>query len=527
MPDHRLRTVWTLVFLFLSLSLFSQATPSPTPTATPAPSVSPTPTASPTTEPEVKATDQVLPELTSPFTTQRDESQVKMRGPFTGRVLMTISAAEGYSAQARAEKIRNRLRAVADDQGREAYYVTSTRYNDQLLALVADDQILATITHEDLDVLDPGNLPEDRRKALEREIADRWRESLQRELVFAAWTKRPEYYRVALPLLALTLLLAGLAHRQLKKAKMQRLGTSIWGLEFLIWGFVLVFSLWLFPATKTLAALIHGGIVEPLFRFWLIFLLATLATNLLEFAIHRYFRILQLQPDVRARRAQRLETFATVACKTIRALAMVVVLGFVIAMLPFNFMPLITGAGVVGIAIGLAAQDSLKDLIAGISILVEDRFGVGDWIEWDKYSGSVESVNLLYTQIRTIQGGLVTIPNSDLRVINNLSNEWAQVDFQVTISYQADLEKAETCMLEEAQALCEQWPERVIEEPVFKGVQALGERGVVLRLFLRTVPLLQWDVERDLNRRLKLRFEKEGIEIPLPQRVVWMREPKD
>ena len=195
-----------------------------------------------------------------------------------------------------------------------------------------------------------------------------------------------------------------------------------------------------------------------------------------------------------------------------------------LSLLPFDFLPLVTGAGVAGVIAGLAGQDLLKDVIAGVGILLEDRFGVGDWIEWDKHSGSVETINLHYTQIRTIQGGLVYIPNSSLRVVSNLSNEWAQIDFRVEIAYGSDLNQAIVALEDEAKTLAEELSDQILAQPESKGVQELGTHGVTLRLYLKTKPLLQWDIERELKRRVKLRFDQEGIEIPFPQTAVWMRE---
>jgi small-conductance mechanosensitive channel len=468
-----------------------------------------------------------LGSLPLPFQAPRDETVVGLRGPFSARQLFTITGAEGYSARSRAEKIVNRIRAVAEAQGDDSALVTTTRYGDGVLTLTANDRVLATVTPEDLDVIEPRALPTEQLKAMEMDVAERWRGELQKELSYAAYIRRPEYLKIALPLAGITLLLAAVIHRRLRQMKIKRFGYTVWGLEIILWGGVLVFNLWLFPFTKGIGRAIHDTVITPFFRIWALLLIASLFTNVVENLIFRYFMLLKEEPDVRPRRAQRLDTFASVACKTVRAITVVVVILSAISMLPINFAPILTGAGVVGIAIGLAAQDLLKDLLAGISILIEDRFGVGDWIEWGSYAGSVESVNLLYTQLRTIQGGLVTIPNADLRVVNNLSNEWAQVDFQVSIAYSADLDLALRALEEEANGLAEDRGDDVLGVPDLKGVNVLGPSGVVLRLFLRTKPLLQWDIERELNKRVKVRFQSEGIEIPFPQTAVWLRSQNE
>lgn len=500
-----------LIFLLLLASSLAWAQPEPSPSPLETPVIT-----------EVEESSSKGFRL--PFDAPRDETQAQVVGPYSGRHLFTIFGAEGFTAAARVERIINRIERVAQVQGENASLVSTTRYGTNVLTLVANDQVLVTVTSEDLDLIDTYGLPVEQLRQMEMEVAEEWRVALQKELTFAAYIQRSEYLWVALPLAALTIIVALLIHNYMRKLKLRRMGTPVWGVEVLLWGCVLVFNLWLFPATKGLAKGIHSVAVVPFFRLWFVIFVASIASNLIEGLIHRYFALLRADPDIRPRRSQRLETFASVACKTVRALMMLLVFLFALAMLPIDFTPFLTGAGVLGIAIGLAAQDLLKDLLAGVSILIEDRFGVGDWIEWDKYSGLVESINLQYCQIRTIQGGLVTVPNADLRVVNNLSNEWSQVDFLVRITHGTDIEKAIRILTEEANQLAEDLSDEVLSKPDIKGVQELDTQGITLRLFIKTKPLRQWDVERELKKRVKLRFDAEGIEIPIPQSAIWLRE---
>lgn len=484
----------------------------------------PTPEASAT--PPAEAAQEVqntsLADILSPFQPDRDDSVATVVGPMSGKKLFTIAGGEGFKAQARANVVFERLRKAAEAQGAEVTYVISTPYNG-VVVLTVGSQVLVTVMPEDVDIVEPRALPLDQLKSIEMAVAESWREALQQELAYAAWTRRPEYLSVALPLLGLVWLAAMIVRSRLRKIAAKQPGAPVWSLEFMVWVVGSIITLWMFPATKGLAWALEDTILVPLVKVWLLVALAALAYHILERLIDRYFEGLLSAPDLRPRRAQRLETFRGVTCATTRVMVIIVAFGVALSLLPINFLPLLTGAGVVGVALGLAAQDFLKDIFAGVSILIEDRFGVGDWIEWNSYSGSVEMITLRATRVRTVVGGLVTIPNSELRVVNNLSNEWSQVDYRVSVAYGADLRRALRVLESVANELAEEWSERVLEKPVMKGVHSLGENGVTLRLYIKTRPLEQWDVERELNQRIKLRFDQENIEIPFPQSAVWLR----
>lgn len=518
-------TILVIITTFLCCQSILAQTPQPTPpTATPA--IDSTALRDPKASVSLPTPD-ILQSLKIPFQLSRGYSQVKLRGPYSGRRLFSISATAGYSAQERAERILNRLKHVASIRGEQPVLLTVLRYENNLLTILAGkDQVLATVGPYDLDITEPDSLPDDVLRQMELQVAEIWRKQLQSELSFAAYKKTPQYlFGIALPVFLLSLFLVYRLQRYLRDLKVRTIGvSSIWGLEIIMWGGFLVLSLWLFPLTQAWAWALYDSFIAPFIQVWLVILATVLLTNLLEAAVSRYLQKLRSEAELRPRRIQRIETFCSVACRTIRGTMMLLAFFMALSLLPFDFLPLVTGAGVAGVIAGLAGQDLLKDVIAGVGILLEDRFGVGDWIEWDKHSGSVETINLHYTQIRTIQGGLVYIPNSSLRVVSNLSNEWAQIDFRVEIAYGSDLNQAIVALEDEAKTLAEELSDQILAQPESKGVQELGTHGVTLRLYLKTKPLLQWDIERELKRRVKLRFDQEGIEIPFPQTAVWMRE---
>ena len=339
--------------------------------------------------------------------------------------------------------------------------------------------------------------------------------------------KTGNYFRLLVGVLGLLFLGCWIAGKLFLKIRDKYSAFPGLSLQYLLWFLAGILTIWLVPFTKSFGWVLIRTILVPFVAVWLFAAVMIVAGRLLQELLHGYVAGLLEQHGIRPRRVQRLQTLEAAVIKTMRFAQVVLVLGFTISILPFDFWPILTSAGVVGVAIGLAAQDFLKDIFAGISILVEDRFGVGDWIEWGNYVGEVESVDLRLTRLRNTQGGLIIIPNAELKVVNNLSNEWAQVDYRVGIAYRNDADRAIEILTEEARALAADWSEQVLAEPDVKGVHQLGPDSVVLRLFLRTKPLKQWDAERELNRRIKRRFDQEGIEIPINQRSVWLRNESD
>jgi moderate conductance mechanosensitive channel len=229
--------------------------------------------------------------------------------------------------------------------------------------------------------------------------------------------------------------------------------------------------------------------------------------------------------EQRERRRQRAQALGMVL-KSITALT-VYGLAVVIAVSEFGISvgPLIAGAGIVGVAIGFGAQSLVRDFLTGIFMLVEDQYGVGDVIDVGEAVGLVEEVTLRTTRLRDLEGRVWYIPNGEIRRVGNLSQKWGRAVLDVGVSYDTDLDQAMAVMKRVADEL---WHEdldgaHIIEEPEVIGVNAFGDSEITLRVMMKTEPIHQFKVGRELRKRVKEAFDREGIEIPFPQRTVWMR----
>ncbi|HJM29364.1 MAG: mechanosensitive ion channel family protein [Acidimicrobiales bacterium] len=194
-----------------------------------------------------------------------------------------------------------------------------------------------------------------------------------------------------------------------------------------------------------------------------------------------------------------------------------------------NLGPLIAGAGIVGVAVGFGAQSIVKDFLSGMFMLVEDQYGVGDSVDVGIASGTVERMTLRTTILRDTNGSVWYIPNGEIARVGNRSQVWSRAVLDIDVAYDTDLRHAQDVMKRVAVGL---WEDEefvegdIIEEPKVVGVQNLGIDGITLRLVAKTDPSEQWAVARELRIRIKEAFDVEGIEMPFPQRTVWINQEK-
>jgi small conductance mechanosensitive channel len=217
------------------------------------------------------------------------------------------------------------------------------------------------------------------------------------------------------------------------------------------------------------------------------------------------------------RRVQRAETIgsllASVASFTIWVLAGLMALGT----LGLDLGPLIAGAGIVGVALGFGSQNLVRDFISGVLMLLEDQYGVGDVIDagpaGGTVSGTVEGVGLRTTRLRDVNGTLWHLPNGEIRRVGNRSQGWSRALIDVEVPWSADLEDAIAAIRRVADRLWrdQEWAPLLLEQPEVWGVEELGASGARVRLVVKTRPLEQWRVARELRARVKAALDAAGI----------------
>ena len=223
--------------------------------------------------------------------------------------------------------------------------------------------------------------------------------------------------------------------------------------------------------------------------------------------------------------AQRARTLTRVSRST--ALVTIAITAGLMIMreLGLDIAPLIAGASVIGVAVGLGAQSLISDVIGGFFILLEDQFAVGDSIQVGNIAGGVEKMTLRATFLRDLEGTLHVVPNGEMRIVSNRTKDWSRAVVDLGVAYEEDIGRVVAALGEIGHGFYkdEEFAPLILEEPTVTGVEALGDWAVTVRIMVKTKPGKQWEVARQLRRRIKESFEREGIEMPYPRQEVLMR----
>lgn len=277
--------------------------------------------------------------------------------------------------------------------------------------------------------------------------------------------------------------------------------------------------------TAFLETLASHGIWEKAQKLLLVFLtcLALLyAVSLVVKAVRR--AVDDGNAGVTSDAERRAETLGSVLTNAARAVVVAFFLLMTLQEFGVNIGPLVAGAGVAGVALGFGAQSLVKDVISGFFLLMENQFGVGDIVNVDdKHTGTVERMTLRITQLRDAEGRAHFVPNGSIVRVVVLSKDFARALVDVEVGYGTDPDVAFEVLREVGQRLHEERPDQAVEPLEVKGIEILGPSGFVIRTLTKTSPGVQWEVARELRRRILLAFRESGIEIPYPQRVVHHR----
>lgn len=224
-----------------------------------------------------------------------------------------------------------------------------------------------------------------------------------------------------------------------------------------------------------------------------------------------------------------IRVFRTLSAAILWTVGIIIVLGE----LHVHLATLLTGAGLVGVVVGLGAQNVLKDYLAGILIIMENQFRVGDIVSMSAglgtpVSGVVEDISIRATRLRDMDGNLHIVPNGSAGIVTNLSFKFANVNVSVRVNYDADIDKIERVINElgENMAHDEAWAQNTIEPIKFLRINSFDDSGMTIIALGKTRPAAQWDIAGAFRRRLKAAFNEHGIDISLPQIVVHQASKK-
>lgn len=265
-------------------------------------------------------------------------------------------------------------------------------------------------------------------------------------------------------------------------------------------------------------------VTESLFII-VIFVAAYISVKMLSVAIDKYFQQMYkaAKKTGRATSKKRYNTLSraikSMTKASIWGLAGIVVLAHYVP----NPAALITGAGAIGIFFGIAGKDIVMDVYVGLMALIEDQYRVGDVIVIDAdHSGSVEDISLRTVKLRDIDGNVHIVPHSMARAIINKTYDYSMVNVELGAAYDSDIEKIKKVINETGIKLSEDehWKPMIIEPVHYQTMLRFDESQLTFRALGMVKPGKQWEVASEFRIRIKAAFDKNGIEIPLPQRVI-------
>lgn len=194
----------------------------------------------------------------------------------------------------------------------------------------------------------------------------------------------------------------------------------------------------------------------------------------------------------------------------------------ILTILRVNVAALLTGAGLIGIVVAVGAQSTVKDYLAGIFIILENQYRVGDVITVGTISGVVEAITIRLTKLRDMDGTLHFIPNGQITIVSNQTFGYSNVNLDISVGYDADIRKVQKDINDVGDALArdDTWKDAILEPIHFLRVDGLGESAVTVKALGKVMPGAQWDVAGEFRQRLQVTFEKHGIEMTIAQRLV-------
>ena len=321
-------------------------------------------------------------------------------------------------------------------------------------------------------------------------VSEEKREGVSRKATIAFWTIQGIALAIViLALVAITLSREG-AHNILNPETIQRWflehGISI--LAMLVAGIVLWFAL-----KKFLPPLVRRTMVRP------------------------------TRGETREGMKKRADTLLAVFMGIGKIIIVIIILFMVLSEIDVEIGPILAGLGIVGIAVGFGAQYLIRDLIAGVFILMENQYRVGDVAKVADIWGLVEEINLRKTVLRDLDGAVHHVPNGEIRVASNYTRRFARVNINISVDYATDLDHAISVINRVGQELADdgEWGKVIRAAPQALRVDKFGDSGIEIKILGDVKPMEQWSVMGELRLRLKKAFDAEGIEIPWPHTKVY------
>ena len=247
----------------------------------------------------------------------------------------------------------------------------------------------------------------------------------------------------------------------------------------------------------------------------------------LSFLVISITHIMRLLLRIIGLKCKRGKALASLLSSFAKYLGAIILIFAILGTLGVNTTVLLASAGILSLIVGLGAQPLIEDIFAGIFIVFEHSFEIGDIIIVDGFRGTVKEMGIRTTKIEDAGGDIKVINNSDIRTLINMTSKLSTAICDVSISYFDDIERVEKVLNENLKKIKEKY-KSIVNGPTYVGVQSLSDSGVVLRIIAECNEMMRYQVQRDINREIKIIFDQNNITIPFPQIVIHeTKENKD
>lgn len=271
-------------------------------------------------------------------------------------------------------------------------------------------------------------------------------------------------------------------------------------------------------------------LISSAFRITLIFVLAWILMLFVKKGLARLERRLQKQEQAEgeppSESSKRVETIVRLLRQASFIAVWVTVILVVLREIGVEIAPIIASAGILGLAVGIGAQNLVRDIIAGFFFILENQVRVGDVAVVNGTGGLVEKINFRTIVLRDLGGVVHVFPNGTVTTLSNLTSQWSAYVFDIGVAYKENTDRVIDIMKDVGRELKEdkEFGRFMLEEPEVFGVDQFANSAVVIKGRIRTKPIRQWAVGREYLRRVKLAFDAKGIEIPFPHQTLYIGE---
>lgn len=219
---------------------------------------------------------------------------------------------------------------------------------------------------------------------------------------------------------------------------------------------------------------------------------------------------------------KRMTTIGSILHKTLLLTVCLLTALMLLNELGFSIGPLLAGAGIIGVAVGFGSQNLVKDIISGLFMIIENQVRVGDVAILNGTGGLVEDLSLRTTVLRGIDGTVHIFPNGTITTVSNMTHDFSYYVFELGVAYKEDVDHVCTVLQEVGDQICQEEPYKsaILAPLEILGLDKFTDSAMIIKARLKTKPIKQWEIGREMNRRIKKRFDKEGIEIPFPHRTI-------